>query len=96
MAHDYKTDLENLRKSLASNVPYIGLLGPLKRSQKFYDELNTEGVEIDFAKVFAPVGLDIGAMSPEEIALSIVAEIQTVFSRKPAISLKNKIGVIHD
>ena len=106
MAHDYKTDLENLRKSLASNVPYIGLLGPRKRSQKFYDELNSiknEELKIkngvasaDNPRIFAPVGLDIGAMSPEEIALSIVAEIQTVFSRKPAISLKNKIGVIHD
>ena len=99
MAHDYKTDYKNLKRMIVSNVPYIGLLGPRKRSQKMFDDLETEGITVPEEKrecIFAPAGLDIGAKNPEEIALSIVAEIQSYFSGKKGTSLRLKPGTIHD
>lgn len=99
MAHDYKTDLRHLQKVLQTQVPYIGLLGPRVRSERMLNELRAEGVPLtdqQLARIFAPVGLDIGALSPEEIALSIAAEIRAVFSGRNGASLRHRTGTIHE
>ncbi len=99
MAHDYETDLANLRQVLHTNAAYIGLLGPRKRSQKMWDALAREGCPIsdqDAPRIFAPAGLDIGAVTPEEIALSIVAEIRSHFAGRQGMSLRQKPGTIHE
>lgn len=99
MAHDYKTDLKNLQNLLITEAPYIGMLGPRKRAQKMFDELETEGSPVsdpDRERIYAPAGLDIGALSPEEIALSIAAEIQAVFAGRPGVSLRRRKGAIHE
>ena len=78
MSHDYKTDKRNLPLVLPTAAPYIGMLGPRVRAERMISELAEEGIlfsENDQERIFAPVGLDIGAISPEEIALSIAAEI---------------------
>lgn len=84
MAHDYKTDLRHLESLLPiADVAYIGLLGPRKRAEKMFQALADAGKMLlpdDQARIFAPAGLDIGAATPEEIALSIAAEIRAHFS----------------
>ena len=99
MAHDYKTDLNNLRRLLSTDAPYIGLLGPRQRTDKMLDELAAEGValsERDHKRLHSPVGLDIGAFSPEEIALSVLAEIRAYFSGREGGFLKLRRGAIHE
>lgn len=99
MAHDYKTDLRNLKAMLDSGIPYIGLLGPRKRTLKMYADLAKEDRILsvtDEQRIHSPVGLDIGAASPEEIALSILAEIITHFSGRDGGHLKHREGPIHE
>lgn len=99
MSHDYKTDLTLLRHYIKTDVKYIGLLGPKKRMLKMQSELDDEGLEINLEqtpKLFAPVGLDIGAESPEEIALSITSEILTTLRERDGGKLRKRIGPIHE
>jgi xanthine dehydrogenase accessory factor len=99
MSHDYKTDKYNLPKILKTAVPYVGMLGPRVRSEKIFDELAAEGqpiAEADMPRIHAPVGLDIGAISPEEIALSIIAEIRAVFSNRDGSQLRQRSTPIHE
>jgi xanthine dehydrogenase accessory factor len=96
MSHDYKTDLNLLKKYAPTKVSYIGMLGPRKRAEKVFRDMEDEGLEIPHDRIFAPVGLDIGATSPEAIALSILAEIQTHFGGRSAASLKYREGSIHE
>jgi xanthine/CO dehydrogenase XdhC/CoxF family maturation factor len=99
MAHDYKTDISNLKELIQSPAPYIGSLGPRKRFEKMLRDLKMEGVEIsgeDMARIYAPCGLEIGANSPEEIATSIFSEILSAFSGKPGGMLREKSGPIHE
>ena len=80
-------------------MPYIGVLGPRKRTQKMLDELAQEGLSFDEAqlsRLYAPVGLDIGAETPDQVALSIVAEILAVSSDRSGTSLKFREAGIHD
>jgi xanthine dehydrogenase accessory factor len=98
MAHDYKTDFNNLQKVLKTKAPYIGLLGPRKRSQKMFDALTNESTPVskeNMQRIFAPAGLDIGAATPEEIALSIVAEIRAHFAGRQGMSLRLRQGPIY-
>jgi xanthine/CO dehydrogenase XdhC/CoxF family maturation factor len=99
MAHDYKTDFQNLQNLLRSQARYIGLLGPRKRFQKMLDASEAEGKPIsdeNIERIFAPAGLDIGALTPEEIALSIAAEIRACFAGRPGASLRQRAGTIHE
>ena len=98
MAHDYKTDLHNLQNLLHSQACYIGMLGPRKRAKKMFDAIEAGGNPIagkDMERIFAPAGLDIGALTPEEIALSIAAEIRACFAGRSGGSLRMRKGAIH-
>ncbi|MBA4850233.1 XdhC family protein [Emticicia sp. BO119] len=99
MCHDYETDYHNLQTLLKTDISYIGLLGPKKRTVKMYDRMNEEGKPItpeNESRIFSPVGLDIGANTPEEIALSVCAEIRTNFSGRDAKRLKFRNKPIYD
>ncbi|MDB5240223.1 MAG: XshC-Cox1 family protein [Spirosoma sp.] len=97
MAHDYKTDKYNLPKALATEAPFIGMLGPRKRSEKIFNELTAEGLFTgETSRIHAPVGLDVGAATPEEIALSIVAEVRAVLSGREGMSLRLRNAPIHE
>jgi xanthine/CO dehydrogenase XdhC/CoxF family maturation factor len=99
MAHDYNTDKKNLPKAIETNAFYIGMLGPRVRSEKIFKELADEGKLISEAmmdRIFAPAGLDIGAISPEEIALSIIAEVKSVFAKREGGFLKLRHVPIHE
>lgn len=98
MAHDYKTDFNNLQQGLQTNARYIGMLGPKKRSRKMFDALAAEGKPVkeeDMQRIFSPAGLDIGASTPEEIALSICAEIRMLFAGRSGNSLRLREGTIY-
>jgi xanthine/CO dehydrogenase XdhC/CoxF family maturation factor len=98
MTHNYNYDLSMLRALLPTRSPYIGMLGPKKKLDRMLDELRQEGMQLDDAmlsNVFGPTGLEIGAETPEEIALSIIAEIQAVMEGKNGGMLKSKSDVIH-
>jgi xanthine dehydrogenase accessory factor len=83
MNHNFGRDLLSLHRLLPLQLRYIGLLGPKKRHAEILSQLS-EYVPFEFNgalnNVFAPAGLDIGSEAPEEIALSIVAEVEAVFS----------------
>ena len=93
MSHDYRRDLEMLRYFLPLQPRYLGLLGPRKRTVKLQTELDAD--LLGYAHTHSPVGLDIGAESPEEIALAILAEIVSVFRRRDARPLRERRGPIH-
>jgi xanthine dehydrogenase accessory factor len=79
VAHDYKYDLPVLRKALASEIGYIGMLGSARRGAALMRLLAEEGVaDAQLKRVHVPIGLDLGARSAPEIALAILAEIQAV------------------
>ena len=98
VSHDYYKDYFVLEKIIRKDVKYIGIMGPNKRGAKMTEELNNShpDLQIDKSKLFYPVGLDIGSDNPVEIALSIVSEVQMIFSKKNAIPLKEKPTRIHD
>jgi len=98
MAHDYQTDLRNLRTALLADAPYIGVLGPKKRFDKILNELKSEGIiptPDQLRKIHAPVGLDTGATTPEEIAIAIIAEIRAFFAGRNGGFLKWRDQPIH-
>lgn len=98
MTHNYNYDLAMLRVLLQKDIPYIGMLGPKKKMDKMLDALRDEGMAITeemLGRVYGPVGLEIGAETAEEIALSILAEIQAVLNGKTGGQLRLKDDVIH-
>lgn len=94
MSHNYLDDLEMLKVLLPTNLKYLGILGPKKRTNRILKELEEEEITPN-ANIYSPVGLDIGADNAEEIALSIVSEIQTVISQRDAGFLKHRNAPIH-
>ncbi|WP_228238445.1 XdhC family protein [Allomuricauda sp. M10] len=100
MSHNYNYDLAVLELLLDQpQLFYIGILGPLKKYNRMLDDLEQKGFRIskqDLAKIHAPVGLEIGAETPAEIGLSILAEIQSVLKGKQARPLKHRSTPIHD
>ena len=98
ITHNYKYDLAVLKLLVQTNCNYIGILGPKTKLNRMLDDLNNEGVQLTEEKlttIYGPVGLDLGAETAEEIALSIVAEIKAVMSGKQGVSLKYKTEKIH-
>ncbi len=99
MSHDYKTDKYNLPKALSTQAPYIGLLGPRSRSEKIITELTAEGLlpaGENLDRIHAPIGLDIGAVTPEEIALALAAEVRTALSKREGGFLRLRTTSIHE
>jgi xanthine dehydrogenase accessory factor len=90
MTHNFMQDLELLEALLPSAIPYVGLLGPKTRAD---DLLARAG--LDGERLHAPIGLDLGAETPDEIALSIIAEVQAFFGGRSAQPLSAGEGPIH-
>ncbi len=91
LSHDYKYDLPVLKAVLASDAAYVGCLGSARRGKAMLDFLEQEGVSRDaLARVRIPVGLDIGARSASEIALSVMAEALAVLRGKPGGAMRDR------
>jgi xanthine dehydrogenase accessory factor len=91
VAHDYKFEVPVLRTVLERQPAYIGLLGSRKRGAAILEFLAQEGVDAEkLARVHVPVGLDIGAQTAAEIALSVVAEAIAVRNGRPGTSMQER------
>lgn len=100
MSHNYAHDLVLLRFLLASPARYIGVMGPRKRTERMLSELADEEEmfrleEAALSRLYSPAGLDIGANTSAEIALSIVAEMRAVLEGRRGGSLRERRGSIH-
>jgi xanthine/CO dehydrogenase XdhC/CoxF family maturation factor len=93
-SHNYGHDFAALQKLLPLDLRYVGLIGPRKRRNQLLSDLLDLGVTIN-AGFFAPAGLDLGAETPEEIALAIICEIQRVFGSASGESLRDRKTSIH-
>jgi xanthine/CO dehydrogenase XdhC/CoxF family maturation factor len=99
MTHHYVHDVPLLRALLPRPLAYLGLLGPKKRAERILADLARDGLAITAemrARLHAPVGLDLGADSPEQVALAIVAEMQAVLAHRDARPLRERTRPIHD
>jgi xanthine dehydrogenase accessory factor len=75
----HRHDLDALRSLAARDLRYLGLIGSKAKVKKIYDALIEEGMPLEcLSRVHAPIGFDIGAVTPEEIAVSILAELIAV------------------
>jgi xanthine/CO dehydrogenase XdhC/CoxF family maturation factor len=99
MTHNYNYDMSMLRQLVNTPSPYIGVLGPAKKMERMMRELEEEGFHFNkeqLSRVYSPVGLNIGAETAGEIALSVLAEIKAVLSGKQGGSLRNEPTPIHE
>ncbi len=98
MTHNFDKDRRLLRVLLQSPCRYVGLLGPTAKFQTLLENLKREGFKPDeeqLGKLHAPIGLDIGAETPEEIAVSIISEIKAVLAGRRGGFLRDRSGPIH-
>ena len=98
MTHNYAHDLALLGALLPSPARYLGVLGPKHRTDRLLEDLARGGAAppaADLERLYAPAGLDLGAEAPEEIALSILAEVRAVTAGRGAGMLRDRAGAIH-
>jgi xanthine dehydrogenase accessory factor len=96
LTHDHKFDVPAIVAALDTDVGYIGAMGSRRTHADRIGRLRAEGVDDDgLARVMAPIGLDLGARTPEETAVSICAEIITLRTGRQARSLRDADGPIH-
>jgi xanthine dehydrogenase accessory factor len=98
LSHNYAYDLAALQTLVTSPAPYVGLLGPRLKAQRLLSELDTvpaAAVEALRTRLHSPIGLDLGSETPEEIALCIVAEIQSQRSGRQGQPLRERAGTVH-
>lgn len=99
MTHHYVHDTPLLRDLLPRPLAYLGLLGPRKRAEQILHDLAQAGLNVTPAlrqRLHAPVGLDLGADGPEQVALAIVAEMQAALTGRDAQPLRLRARPIHD
>jgi xanthine/CO dehydrogenase XdhC/CoxF family maturation factor len=98
MSHNFANDLKYLLELKDTNPIYLGLLGPSKRREKLLSQFIEYSPEIEdsfFENIYGPAGLNIGAETPQEIAVSIISEILSVVRQQTPMSLKEKRSGIH-
>jgi xanthine/CO dehydrogenase XdhC/CoxF family maturation factor len=99
MHHNYADDLAALRALLPSPARYLGLLGPRQRHDQLLADLQAEGftpTPDQLAKLHGPVGLNLGAETPDEIAVAVVAEILATANHRRGGQLRDQSQPIHD
>lgn len=94
MSHSYSQDLEALKELAHLPLPYLGVLGPNKRTEQLLSDADLERGQMA-AKLHAPMGLDIGADGPEQVALAVIAEIQASLNGREGGTLSTRDGSIH-
>ena len=97
LTHDPKFDVPAIQGALGTRVGYIGVMGSRKTHEKRMQRLAEAGIDQpeQIARLMSPIGLDIGARTPEETAISICAEIIARRTGKPTPSLRSASGPIH-
>ena len=95
MTHNVVEDRKFLELLLETSIGYIGLLGPRNRASRILEGMGSPGPQSQ-ARLHAPVGLDLGAETPAEIALAIVAEIRAAIAGRSGGPLRDRSEPIHD
>lgn len=96
MSHHFQRDTEYVRALLQSPVVYIGILGPLVRSERMLSLIRDSVPTVDRDdRLYFPVGMDIGGDGPDAIAMSIVAEVSAVVSGRGGRHLRDRRGGLH-
>ena len=98
MTHRYVHDLPLLRDLLPLPLAYLGLLGPRRRAERMLSDLSAAGFQASAemrGRLRAPVGLDLGADAPDEVALSILSEMAAAVSGRDARPLRERARPIH-
>jgi xanthine dehydrogenase accessory factor len=96
LTHDHKFDIPALVAALKTKVGYLGAMGSRRTHDGRVERLRAEGVDPDdIRRIMAPIGIDIGARTPEETAVSICAEIISLRAGVRAPSLRDGAGPIH-
>ena len=96
LTHDPKFDVPAVKAALATEVGYLGAMGSRRTTDDRNRRLRAEGVtDADLDRVMAPIGLDLGARTPEETAISILAEVIASRTGRDAPSLRDADGSIH-
>ncbi|HYG38273.1 MAG TPA: XdhC family protein [Cytophagales bacterium] len=98
MSHNYDYDRDVLKTLLKTEARYIGILGPRKRFDKMQKEFANQNILLsdnDWDRIHAPIGIDIGAEAPDEIAIAIIAEIMGKLTNREAGFLKYRKAPIH-
>ncbi|MNL60006.1 putative xanthine dehydrogenase subunit A [compost metagenome] len=94
MSHSLSADRAWLDALLATPIAYLGVMGPRARTARLLNDLPS--VIPPSNALHAPVGLDLGAETPEEVALAICAEIRAVLAGRRGGFLRERSGPIHD
>ncbi len=94
MSHSYTQDLGTLRELSNTPLSYLGMLGPRKRAVQLLSDAGLDESQLHPA-LHSPMGLDIGADGPEQVALAVIAEIQAVLNGRPGGPLRERAGSIH-
>ncbi len=92
--HNFGRDCAALRHLLPLGLPYVGLVGPRRRREELLLDVIDSGAATN-SQLFAPAGLHLAAETPQEIALSVIAEIQTVFAGGTGEHLRDRKVPIH-
>jgi xanthine dehydrogenase accessory factor len=98
MTHRFAEDAKLLPRLLSQPLAYVGVLGPRKRTDRLLAQLASEGqvaLPETQNRLFAPVGLDLGSTTPETIALSILAELQSCLTGRSPMHLRDRSAPIH-
>lgn len=96
LTHDPKFDVPAVVAALATGVGYLGAMGSRRTHDQRVARLRDAGVDDDgLARLMAPIGLDLGARTPEETAVAICGEIIALRSGRQAPSLRDREGPIH-
>jgi xanthine/CO dehydrogenase XdhC/CoxF family maturation factor len=95
MTHSLPQDRELLAHLLPQPLRYLGVLGPRSRADRLLAELSPAPTPAQLDKLHAPVGLDLGAEGPEEVALSIVAELRAVLAEREGGKLRARQAPIY-
>jgi xanthine dehydrogenase accessory factor len=94
MSHSYSQDLAALRELAGLPLRYLGILGPNKRTIQLLSDAGVDRSQTG-AKLHGPMGLDIGADGPEQVALAVIAEIQASLNGRDGGTLQTRDGSIH-
>ncbi|HAC62225.1 MAG TPA: xanthine dehydrogenase [Cyanothece sp. UBA12306] len=93
MTHNYFDDHDIIKFLLPTKIPYLGVMGSKNRIAKIIEELNPTKTQLE--KLYSPIGLDIGADTPTEIASAIISEIQAVLTKRNGGFLKHRSQPLH-
>jgi xanthine dehydrogenase accessory factor len=96
LTHDHKFDVPAIAAAVRTNVGYLGAMGSRRTHESRIERLREAGVtDAEIARVMSPIGLDVGARTPEETAISICAEIIAMRTGRGSQSLRDTGGPIH-